>query len=69
MTNIVHACLRGVIKKFIDWCDDINIKLKFDELLSEVDNVLQKGEFSLTISALYGKRVVFPIFTQHHVTM
>ena len=25
----------------------------FDELLSEIDNVSQKGEFKLTMSALY----------------
>ena len=29
------------------------MNIKFDELLSKSDNVLQKGEFNLTVSALY----------------
>ena len=29
------------------------MNIKFDELLSEIDNVSQKGEFKLTMSALY----------------
>ena len=29
------------------------INIKFDELLSKIDNVLQKGEFKLTMSAEY----------------
>ena len=27
--------------------------IKFDELLSEIDHVLQQGEFNLTMSAYY----------------
>ena len=29
------------------------MNIKFDELLSEIDNDSQKGEFKLTMSALY----------------
>ena len=29
------------------------MNIKFDELLSEIDHVLQKGKFNLTMSAYY----------------
>ena len=35
------------------------MNIKFDELLSEIDNVLQKGEFNLTMSAIRFRIQVF----------
>ena len=66
--TIIHFWL-GTQKSNINSKNLFYMKIKFDKLLCEIENVLQKRRNKINqVSIIRSKCSVFPTFTQHHVT-
>ena len=46
-----HRFSKTLLAKYTNLNNRFYMNIKFDELLSEISNVLRKGEFKLTMSA------------------
>ena len=65
--TLIHLWL-GIQKSYANFNNFFFMNIKFNELLSEIGNVLQKRRYELNhVSITHSKSSVFPTFTQRHV--